>query len=137
VLFTLGLARRFERVVAVEAQGAAARDLVHNAAAAALPNVRVVAARAEAWLAAGEAARLAPDAIVLDPPRGGVGREAAQQLACLPARRLAHLSCDPATLARDLGVFAAHGWRLLRVRGFDLFPQTPHVEALALLERPG
>jgi tRNA/tmRNA/rRNA uracil-C5-methylase (TrmA/RlmC/RlmD family) len=46
-----------------------------------------------------------------------------------------HVSCDPATLARDLAVFDAHGWRIARLCAFDLFPQTPHVEVLASLGR--
>jgi tRNA/tmRNA/rRNA uracil-C5-methylase (TrmA/RlmC/RlmD family) len=94
-----------------------------------------VEARVEAWLAAGEAAAFAPEVVVLDPPRGGVGAAAAETLAGLPARRLVHLSCDPATLARDVAVLAARGWRLASLHGFDLFPQTPHVEVLAVLER--
>jgi len=139
--FTLGLARGFARVVAVEADPAAARDLARNAARieARTPGaprpVRVVEARTEAWLAAGEADALAPDVVVLDPPRGGVGRAAAEALARLPARRIVHLSCDPATLARDVAVCAERGWRLVSLHGFDLFPQTPHVEVLAVLER--
>lgn len=140
--FTLGLARRFAPVVAVESDPAAARDLAHNLRAAGLDGgatrrVRVVEARVEAWLAAGEAERLSPDVVVLDPPRGGVGAQAAAALARLPARRVVHLSCEPATLARDVAMFAARGWRLASVHGFDLFPQTPHVEVLAVLEAPG
>jgi 23S rRNA (uracil1939-C5)-methyltransferase len=140
--FTLGLTRRFAQVVAVESDPAATRDLAHNVRAAGLAGgeprrVRVVEARVEAWLAAGEAERLAPEVVVLDPPRGGVGLAAAETLARLPARRAVHLSCDPATLARDLPAFTARGWRLAAVHGFDLFPQTPHVEVLAVLEAPG
>lgn len=134
--FTLGLARRFERVVAVESDPAAARDLACNATAAAgggPRRVRVVEARVEPWLAAGEALALAPEVVVLDPPRGGVGSAAAEALARLPARRLVHLSCDPATLARDVAVLVERGWRLASLHAFDLFPQTPHVETLAVL----
>ena len=132
--FTLGLARRFARVTAVEADPAATRDLLRNTAGR---HVRVIEARVEAWLERGGADALAPEAIVLDPPRGGLGPGAAARLAALPARRTAYLSCDPATLARDVAVLAAHGHRLSRLWLFDLFPQTPHVEVLALLERDG
>jgi len=129
--FTLGLARRFARVVAVEGDPLAARDLASNLAGR---HVRVIEARVETWLAD---AALAPDAVLLDPPRGGLGRAAAERLAGLSARRIAYLSCDPATLARDLAVLAPRGFRVARVRGFDLFPQTPHVEVLAVLDREG
>ena len=133
--FTLGLARRFARVVAVESDAAAATDLARNVAS--FRNVRVVESRAETTLADPRALRLAPDVVVLDPPRGGIGTRASEQLARLGAQRIVHVSCDPATLARDLGVLAAKRWSLVRVVGFDLFPQTPHVEAVAVLERAG
>jgi 23S rRNA (uracil1939-C5)-methyltransferase len=133
--FTLGLARRFARVVAVESDAAAAIDLAHNCARRG--NVRVVEARAETALADPRALRLAPDVVVLDPPRGGIGTRASEQLARLGAARIVHVSCDPATLARDLAVLAKKRWSLVRVVGFDLFPQTPHVEAVAVLERAG
>jgi len=129
--FTLGLASRFERVVAVEGDPLAARDLARNVADR---RVRVIEARVESWLAE---PGLAPDAILLDPPRGGLGRGPSERLAALPARRIAYLSCDPATLARDLAAVVPHAFRVARVCGFDLFPQTPHVEALVVLDREG
>jgi 23S rRNA (uracil1939-C5)-methyltransferase len=131
--FTRGLARRFQRIVAVESDAAAAIDLAHNCKP--LGNVRVVESRAETALADPRALRLAPEVVVLDPPRGGIGTRATEQLARLGAQRIVYVSCDPATLARDLGVLARKRWSLARVVGFDLFPQTPHVEAVAVLER--
>ena len=135
--FTLGLARRFARVVAVESDAAAAADLSRNRAAVGFHHVRVIEAPAEDVLAAFRTHRLAPDVVVLDPPRGGIGTRASERLARLPAQRIVHVSCDPATLARDLRVLTQTRWSLLRVIGFDLFPQTPHVEAIAVLERAG
>ena len=131
---TLGIARRFARVVAAEANRAAARDLAENCRAAGLANVEVVAEPVEAVLAK----RLLPagaDAAVLDPPRRGLPPGSAGALAELAPRRIAILSCDPATLARDLARLRERGFALRSVRGFDLFPQTAHVEALAVLER--
>ncbi len=135
--FTLALARRFERVAAVEADAAAAVDLSRNCAAAGLRQVRVIEAPVEAVLAAIRTHRLAPDVVVLDPPRGGLGPRASLQLARLSAQRIVYVSCDPATLARDLRVLTEKRWSLARVIGFDLFPQTPHVEAVAVLTRAG
>ncbi len=133
--FTIGLARRFARVIAVESDRDSTRDLTRNLANAKMRHVRVIEARVETWLAAADAEALRAEVVVLDPPRGGIGAAAARALARLPARRLVYLSCDPATWARDLAVLVSHGWQLAHVQGFDLFPQTPHVEALAVLER--
>jgi 23S rRNA (uracil1939-C5)-methyltransferase len=134
-LFTLPLARRFLRVVAVEADPAAARDLRANLAAAGLSGVRVLRRRVEE--AGRELAGLSPEAVLLDPPRAGLAAGGIALLARLAPRRVVYLSCDPATLARDVAALRPHGYQLLRVEGFDLFPQTPHVEALAVLSPPG
>jgi 23S rRNA (uracil1939-C5)-methyltransferase len=129
-LFTLPLARRFERVVAVEGNALAAADLRRNLARAGCDNVEVRAEPVEEL----RPDELAADVVVLDPPRAGVARALAETLARV-APRVVYLSCDPATLARDLGRLVAGGLALRRVEAFDLFPQTPHVEALAVLER--
>jgi 23S rRNA (uracil1939-C5)-methyltransferase len=133
--FTAGLARRFARVVAVEAHGPAVRDLRANLRRAGLPNVEIRTGTAEDFLAGWSQRVPPPDAVVLDPPRTGLARGAAERLAVLGAARIAYLSCDPATLARDLAVLVAGGYALRSVEGFDLFPQTAHVEALAVLDR--
>jgi tRNA/tmRNA/rRNA uracil-C5-methylase (TrmA/RlmC/RlmD family) len=83
----------------------------------------------------GELAAVRPDAIALDPPRTGLPRRAAVALGALAPKRIAYLSCDPATLARDLAALVAGGFVLESVEAFDLFPQTPHVEVLAALRR--
>jgi tRNA/tmRNA/rRNA uracil-C5-methylase (TrmA/RlmC/RlmD family) len=132
--FTLALARAFERVIAVEADAAAVADLRHNLARAGARGVEVIHERVERALA-GPLGSARPDAVVLDPPRTGLPRGAAAQLVALAPARIGYLSCDPATLARDLAVLAAGGFTLEAVEAFDLFPQTPHVEVLASLTR--
>jgi 23S rRNA (uracil1939-C5)-methyltransferase len=132
--FTLALARAFGRVIAVESDAAAAADLRHNLARARLANVEVVPGRVESVLL-GALAAIRPDAVVLDPPRTGLPRGAADRLCALAPARIAYLSCDPATLARDLAALVAGGFSLEGVEAFDLFPQTPHVEVLAHLSR--
>jgi 23S rRNA (uracil1939-C5)-methyltransferase len=131
--FTLALARVFERVIAVEADVAAVADLRHNLARAGASGVEVVHERVEAALAGGRVAAVRPDAVVLDPPRTGLPRGAAARIAALAPVRIAYLSCDPATLARDLAALVAGGFALEAVEAFDLFPHTPHVEVLAQL----
>jgi 23S rRNA (uracil1939-C5)-methyltransferase len=124
--------RRFGRVVALEASAAAARDLRANLRGADLGGVEVHERRVES--SDSLIRRLVPDVVVLDPPRAGLPAGTVAALADVAARRIVSLSCDPATLARDLAGFRERGYRLRRVEGFDLFPQTPHVEALAVLE---
>ncbi|TDD78998.1 class I SAM-dependent RNA methyltransferase [Actinomadura rubrisoli] len=75
------------------------------------------------------------DLVVLDPPRTGAGRDVVQQITRLAGRKIAYVSCDPATLARDLSYFGERGWTLESLRAFDAFPMTHHVECLATLIR--
>ncbi len=116
-------------VIAVEgdaASVAAARDNLEG-----LPGVTVIADRVDAALAATiEVADLA----VLDPPRTGAGREVVERVAALAPRRVAYVACDPAALARDVAIFAEHGYALTALRAFDLFPHTHHLECVAILE---
>ena len=73
------------------------------------------------------------DAIILDPPRTGVDAPALDALSALGAARLLYISCEPSTLARDLRILAANGYRLEWAQPYDMFPQTRHVETLAVL----
>lgn len=83
----------------------------------------------------GERRERRADLVVLDPPRAGAGREVVDQIAAIAGRRIAYVSCDPATLARDLSYFGERGWALQDLRAFDAFPMTHHVECLAVLAR--
>ena len=74
-----------------------------------------------------------PDVVVLDPPRAGAGEAVRRLRAATGARAVVYVACDPAALARDVAAFAAAGYRLAAVRGFDAFPMTAHVECVALL----
>ena len=132
---TLGLARAFERVLAVEGDRHAARDLARNCARAGAGSVEVIPAPVERALRASPVAGCAPQVVVLDPPRAGLPADASAALCGLGAERLVYLSCDPATLARDAARIVAGGFALASLKGFDLFPQTPHVETLAVFAR--
>jgi 23S rRNA (uracil1939-C5)-methyltransferase len=129
--FTLELSRRFERVVAVEAEPAAVADLRRNAERAGRRNIELVEGPVEHALAR----VLDAETLLLDPPRTGLPRGVAEALATGSASRVVYVSCEPSTLARDLVAFGARGLLPTQVTAFDLFPQTPHVEVLALLER--
>ncbi|GII54509.1 putative RNA methyltransferase [Planotetraspora thailandica] len=73
------------------------------------------------------------DLVVADPPRAGLGRPVVDRVAGLDASRIVYVSCDPATLARDISWFAGHGYRMTALRAFDQYPMTHHVECVALL----
>ena len=132
-LFSLPLAGEFERVVAVEGNPAATRDLEDNArgAPAGSSSIEVRTADAEDFLPRWNER---PDLILLDPPRAGLSDAVREQLAALAAQEIRYVSCDPATLARDLkGLCAAYD--IAAVELFDLFPQSFHLETLVRLRR--
>jgi tRNA/tmRNA/rRNA uracil-C5-methylase (TrmA/RlmC/RlmD family) len=121
------------QVIAVEGHDASAADLEANA----MPlgeAIRVERTSVEHFVARRDPRR--PFTLVLDPPRTGMSREAASGAVAMKASRVAFVSCDVATLARDIRKFLDAGYRLDSVRGFDLFPNTAHVESLALLSLP-
>jgi 23S rRNA (uracil1939-C5)-methyltransferase len=138
----------FYHVVSVETSQTSTADLAYNRP----PNGETVQATAEQYLAGGEnAGRVGkgaavkdaiiprtldkPDLIVVDPPRSGLGERVARSLATLAAPRVIYVSCDPATLARDLVPMLAAGYRVEQLHLVDLFPQTYHVESVVHLIR--
>lgn len=131
--FTLPLARRAGEVLAIESYGSSTRDLERN----------LIDSGLEAEVICDDVARVLPDVgedanlAVVDPPRAGLSAQALKAVADLPVRRLVYVSCDPATLGRDLKVLAGPDgpFRLARVTPVDLFPQTYHVETVCLLAR--
>lgn len=127
--YTVGLERGFESVVAVE-RGRAARDLARNVTG---PNTRVVRAACEDF-ASRELPDLRPDVVLLNPPRAGCRPPVVDGLRRVAAPRVVYVSCDPATLARDLASLGVE-YALERVVAIDALPQTHHVEAFAVLSR--
>jgi 23S rRNA (uracil1939-C5)-methyltransferase len=127
-LFSLPLARRFERVKAVEGGRSAAADLNRNAKRAHL-GVEAIQQQTEAFLLE---AKHAPDFVLADPPRSGLEKAVATRLVELAPKRIAIVACDPATLARDLSILSA-GYELEKITLIDLFPQTFHIETVVQL----
>jgi 23S rRNA (uracil1939-C5)-methyltransferase len=130
--FTLPLAQRFATVHAVESDAAAVRLGRERAHSRAVGNIAWCSATVAAWLDE-RRGPARPDFVLLDPPRGGAGPEVVPGIAALEAPRIAYVACDPATLARDLGTFAAAGYALASLAIVDLFPQSYHVETVAEL----
>ena len=77
-----------------------------------------------------------PDVVVVDPPRAGLSKKVVRRVLECEARRIVYVSCNPTTLAPNASQLVEAGYRLRRVKPVDMFPQTPHVECVALLERP-
>jgi 23S rRNA (uracil1939-C5)-methyltransferase len=131
-LFSVALAATgCTRIVAVEGDRSSGADLRENAAPFASA-LKVVIGRVEEHIASrGHHA----DTILVDPPRTGISREAMQAIAEYGALRVVYVSCDPPTMARDARRLLDAGYRLESIEGFDLFPNTPHVETLAVFIR--
>lgn len=135
--FSLPLARAGARVLGVEVVAPAVAEARANAAANGIEAAAFLCAAVE------EKARQAWederwDLVLVDPPRSGLHPRALEKLVALAPPRIAYVSCNPSTLARDAGALVAAGFSPRRLRVFDLFPQTPHLESVLLLERsPG
>jgi len=115
------------RVCAVEGDAAAVRLARRNC-----PGIRATAGEVGAVLATEYDEPF--DLVVLDPPRVGAKRKVVEQVVDRRPRAVAYVACDPAALARDVAIFGEHGYGLVSLRAFDLFPMTHHVECVALLE---
>jgi 23S rRNA (uracil1939-C5)-methyltransferase len=141
--FTLPLAKTFQKVVSVDANLAATRDLHANAEIAGV-TVTSHIEHAEEFL---KKTKERPEFVVLDPPRAGLGAESAAKLAEIGAQEIVYLSCDPSTLARDLAVLTnstrkpkeiagpSNRYEIREMHLFDLFPQTFHIETLVRLRK--
>jgi len=134
-LFSVALARNFHHIFGVEASLTSHADFVQNVPA----NVKAVGARTEDYLKNGyprsRPVRNRPDLVVLDPPRTGAGSAVISSLVELGAPRVRYVSCDPATLARDIAPLLAAGYHIEEAHLFDLFPETFHIESVMLLAR--
>ncbi len=129
-LFSIPLARRFGHVTATESGRAATADLKENAVQAGV-HVEVVGDDVEAFLAGADTA---PDFVLADPPRAGLGKHATAKLAALRPATLVIVACDPATLARDLAALLP-AFEIRSVAMVDLFPRTFHIETITTLTR--
>jgi 23S rRNA (uracil1939-C5)-methyltransferase len=129
-LFSVPLARRFRRVMAVESGGGAVRDLQHNGERAGLTNLKCEQRSAEDFLTT---LQKAPGLVLLDPPRAGLGKVVVERLLALRPPRVHIVACDPSTLARDLALLTAGGYAIDRMTLVDLFPQTFHLETVVRL----
>jgi 23S rRNA (uracil1939-C5)-methyltransferase len=132
---SLLLARRARRVFGVEVSAAAVADAVRNAGLNGIENCTFLAGEVRHVLPALVQEGVTADVVVADPPRAGFHPKALSALVSLAPPRLVYVSCNPATLARDVSELVRQGYRLEWVQPVDMFPQTPHIEAVARLRR--
>lgn len=137
----LYLARRARSVLGIEVVPAAVRDAVQNAVENGVTAATFLEGNARVVLKEILEGRLElpleltrPDVVVVDPPRGGLAHKVIHRIAAAGPRRVVYVSCNPTTLAPDAALFQELGYRLTRVTPVDMFPHTPHIEAVALLE---
>jgi 23S rRNA (uracil1939-C5)-methyltransferase len=135
-LFTLPLARRFRSVIGVESNSVATRFARRNLQQAQLLNANIVTASVTDWFRSGGKEFESVDFILLDPPRAGAESAVIKGILDLKPSRVCYVSCDPATLGRDLKKLVAGGFEVDAISGFDMFPQTHHVETVVQLVLP-
>lgn len=134
-LFTLPLARKFERVCGVEANDRAIDAARKNIEQARIGNVEVFSDAVGEWLAENADKTSDTDFILLDPPRTGAERETIEKILEIRPREISYVSCDPSTLARDLRLLCVEGaYEIQTITVLDLFPQTHHVETVVRLK---
>lgn len=130
--FALPLARHVVRVSGIEEFEGAVRDAERTAEANKIANARFQAGVVERALASFQHGA---EALVMDPPRRGCHPRALAEIIRLAPRRVVYVSCHPGTLARDLKILAEGGYCVLHITPVDLFPQTPHIESVSVLEK--
>lgn len=128
--FGVILADKVRRVIGIEESRSAVRDSRHNSRG--VPNFEMIEAKTEAVLPTLD---MHVDAVILDPPRVGCAPEVMTALLKLAPPKVIYVSCDPATLARDLRILVDGGYRLVEIQPLDMFPQTYHIESVSLLVR--
>lgn len=135
-LFTLPLLKRFSKVVGVEGNRASIEFAQQNAQRAGLENVSFETAWVSDWLKQNGASLPEVDLVLLDPPRTGAERETVESLISLKPQEIVYVSCNPATLARDLKILLeSGGFAIDKITAFDFFPQTHHVETIVRLRK--
>ena len=132
---SLCLAKKAKKVIGIEIVEAAIEDAKRNADFNHVENAEFHAADAGKLMPALYKEGLRPDVIVMDPVRAGCSEDVLKAAAAMEPKRIVYVSCNPATFARDAKVLSTLGYTLKKVRPVDMFPQTMHVETVALLER--
>ena len=133
---SLNLAKYAEKVYGVEIVPEAIADAKKNAQLNHIQNVDFEVGNAEEWMAKWESQGIKPDVIMVDPPRKGLTNSLIHSAAMMNPQKIVYVSCNPATLVRDIQQFMDEGYHVAQpIRPVDHFPMTPHVESVTVLER--
>lgn len=132
---SLFLSRKAKKVYGVEVVEAAIKDARENAVVNGVKNVEFIVGEAEKVIPQIYSEGVRADVVVVDPPRKGCDEELLKTLVSMEPRRIVYVSCNPATLARDLKYLVENGFEVVEVQPVDMFPWTPHVETVALLRK--
>jgi 23S rRNA (uracil1939-C5)-methyltransferase len=132
--FSLPLSKSSKRVISVEVNKKAAELAKKSAGLNGLSNIEFHNVSCAEYLNSTDSVAGSVDIVLLDPPREGA-KDAIAGIAHLSPKKVIYVSCDPATLARDIKLLIEAGYRLERLKPFDMFPQTYHIESLSLLVR--
>ncbi|MFN0279154.1 MAG: class I SAM-dependent RNA methyltransferase [Pyrinomonadaceae bacterium] len=131
-LFTLPMAKHFEKVVAVEENSITVNFAKKNVAGAGLRNVKIVDKSVERFVSENKTKDI--DFILIDPPRAGTEKNVIARLAALKPSQISYVSCEPSILARDLRILIDKGYAIEKITALDMFPQTHHVETVVRLK---
>ena len=132
-MFAIGAAESFERVEGVDINSSAIELAQANARINGLGHLRFLVGEADAIFSKVDFSG-SECAVVIDPPRTGCSPEFLEQLVAFAPRRIVYVACDPSTQARDACILGKKGYRVIRIQPFDFFPQTRHIENVAVLE---
>lgn len=134
---TIGLtmADKCKRLIGIEIVRQAVENAKENAKINSVENAEFICADAFDGAKIITERGIKPDAVILDPPRKGCQKEIFDLIESLNIKRIVYVSCNSATLARDLEILASKGYKLKRLKAIDLFPRTPHIEAVSLIEK--
>ena len=132
---TLAMAKAAGKVIGVEIEPQAVADAQANARRNGIENAEFLCGDAGKAALELESRGLRPDVVVVDPPRKGLNPDAIQAIANMSPKRLVYVSCDPATLARDVALLKPHGYTLTQTEAADMFPRCAHVETVVLMSR--
>lgn len=132
---TLAMAKAAGRVIGVEVVEQAVEDAKENAKRNGIGNAEFFCGDAGKAALSLEEQGIHPDVVVVDPPRKGLNSDTIEALTRMAPKRIVYVSCDPATLARDVALLKEHGYRLQTAQAADLFPRCSHVESIVCLSR--